>query len=213
MRISKNKSLLLAASLVLSACSSTTKYDNSAGRATVYSDVKTGNTQIQGVGIESQDIVKMTDQMMRSMISNPTLAGRQSAPRIIIDSEYFTNESTSRINKNILTDRLRVQLNRAANGRMVFVARNYANMVESERRLKREGVVDAGTVRSTQATAGADYRLVGKILSSDKMNVNTQMKSRYHYIYFEMVDLELGTYVWSGDYEFEKSGQDDVVYR
>ncbi|GAB3289135.1 penicillin-binding protein activator LpoB [Pseudidiomarina andamanensis] len=201
----------LASTMVLAGCSSTT-IDNSAGRATVYEDARSPG-KVQGVGVESQDIMAVTDQMMRDMLSNPQLVSREVAPRIIIDSQYFTNESSSRINKNMLTDRLRINLNRASNGRLVFVGREYADMVEKERELKRMGVVDGGTIRTTQATAGADYRLVGRIMSLDAMDTRSQERSRYHQITFELVDLELGTYVWSGMYEFQKTAQDDVIYR
>lgn len=202
----------LAGVLALAGCTNTSKIDNSAGRATVYEDARSPG-KVQGVGVESQDIMAVTDQMMRDMLSNPQLVSRDVAPRIIIDSQYFTNESSSRINKNMLTDRLRINLNRASNGRLVFVGREYADMVEKERELKRMGVVDGGTIRATQATAGADFRLVGRIMSLDAMDTRSQERSRYHQITFELVDLELGTYVWSGMYEFQKSAQDDVIYR
>lgn len=207
------KYMLIAAAsaVVLAGCSSTT-VDNSAGRATVYEDTRSVG-KVQGVGVESQDIMAVTDQMMRDMLSNPQLMNREMAPRIIIDSQYFTNESSSRINKNMLTDRLRINLNRAANGRLTFVGREYADMVEKERDLKRMGVVDGGTIRATQATAGADFRLVGRIMSLDAMDMQSQERSRYHQITFELIDLELGTYVWSGMYEFKKSSQDDIMYR
>ncbi len=116
------------------------------------------------------------------------------------------------MNKKLVTDRLRIQLNRAANGRMVFVGRHYANMVESERALKRDGAVDGGTIRTTQATAGADFRLGGAITSLDARSSSGAI-SRYHQMTFEMIDLELGPIVWSGMYEFKKSAQDDVIYR
>ncbi|RDV28037.1 penicillin-binding protein activator LpoB [Alteromonas aestuariivivens] len=200
--------------LLATGCASNSKtYDNAAGRNTIYEDVSSTSSTVAGIGVESQDVVSMTDQMMRDMLQNPMLVSNESARRIIIDSEYLVNESTSRINKNMLTDRLRINLNRAANGRMVFVGRHFSDMVNKERELKRSGVVDAGTIRTTQATAGADFRLGGRISSLDAMDTNTQLKSRYHQVTFEMVDLELGTIVWSGIYEFKKTAQDDIVYR
>lgn len=206
-----NKVLLPLCGLMLLGCQSTS-IDNSAGRATTYEDSRSVG-KVAGIGVESQDIVSVTDQMMRDILSNPIIAGRATPPRVIVDSEYFTNESSSRVNKNMLTDRLRIQLTRAANGRLIFVGREYASMIEKERELKRAGVVDGGTIRKTQATAGADYRMVGRISSLDAMDQNSQQKSRYHQITFELIDLELGTIVWSGIYEFQKSSQDDVVYR
>ena len=117
------------------------------------------------------------------------------------------------MNKKLLTDRLRVELNRSAKGKMVFVGREYAGMVEQERELKRDGVVDAGTIRTTQAAAGADFRLGGRILSLDSQEKDSQTASRYHQIVFEMIDLELGTIVWNDLYEFKKTAQDNVMYR
>lgn len=191
---------------------STTNVDNSRGKATIYNDVSTVGP-IAGIGIETQDIVTMSDKMMRDMITNPVLVGRTPAARIIIDEQYFVNESSSRINKKIITDRLRVTLNRAAKGRMVFVGRQYAGMVEAERTLKRDGMTDGGTIRTTQATAGADYRLGGSITSSDQVDPVTGTTTRAHNIVFEMIDLELGTIVWSDIYEFKKTAQDDILYR
>jgi PBP1b-binding outer membrane lipoprotein LpoB len=203
---------LVAAACVLAGCAGT-DVNNTAGRKTVYEDVRSSSTAVQGVGIESQDIVGVTDKMMRDMLTTPILAGRNPPPRIIIDSEYFTNESSSRINKNSITDRLRIELQRAAQGRMVFVGRQYAAMVESERELKRAGVTDGGTIRQTQGTAGADFRLVGRITSLDAVDTASSITSRYQQITFEMIDLEYGTVVWAGIYEFKKTAQDDVIYR
>ncbi|HCO65966.1 MAG TPA: penicillin-binding protein activator LpoB, partial [Alcanivorax sp.] len=47
----------------------------------------------------------------------------------------------------------------------------------------------------------------------DAMDRNSQTRSRYHQVTFEMIDLELGTIVWSGSYEMKKASQDNVLYR
>jgi len=186
--------------------------DNSAGVATVSQDPGRAGA-VQGVGIEGQDIQSMTDQMVRDMLSNPMLSNPANPPQIIVDSEFFMNDSTQRINKDLITNRLRVNLNRASMGRMVFVGRNYAGMVQRERNLKRDGVVDTGTTGTTQAQAGGDYRLGGTIASADSRDPRTGMMQRYTQITFEMVDLERGVIVWSGMYELSKAAADDVVYR
>lgn len=168
---------------------------------------------VGGVGIEGSDIISMTDQMMRDMLTNQQLAGRSTAPRIIVDAEYFINESAQPINKNAITDRLRVGLNRSSNGRMVFVGRQFAAAVQQERELKRQGVVDVGTTGLTKAQAAADFRLVGRISSADARNARTGIQQRYSQVTFEMMDLESGVLVWSGLYEFARTAADDVVYR
>lgn len=204
---------ILALGAAITACAPQQVVNNSAGAKSVYVDVQDTAPAVAGVGIESQDVAAATDQMMRDMLTNPVLAGQKIPPRVIVDSQYFINESTSRINTNTITDRLRVNLNRAANGRMVFVARQNIAMVEAERDLKRGGKVDGGTIRKTKATAGADYRLTGRITSADQTSTRTGAYARSTQITFEMVDLELGTIVWSGLYEFKKVAQDDVLYR
>lgn len=208
-----SKFAVVAACAALTTACATTGVNNTAGQRTVYEDVRTSSQTVQGIGLESQDIVAVTDQMMRDMLANPALGGRARPPRIILDSQYFTNESASRINKNMITDRLRIELQRASQGRMLFVGREHAAMVEAERDLKRAGVTDAGTIRSTRGTAGADFRLVGRITSSDAVDTRSSATSRYQMLTFEMIDLEYGTVVWAGMYEMKKTAQDDVIYR
>jgi hypothetical protein len=96
---------------------------------------------------------------------------------------------------------------------MGFIAREFADMVEKERELKRQGVTDTGTTGLTRAQAGADFRLGGRIVSVDSAQPRTGMIQRYNQITFEMIDLESGIIVWSGQYEFERAAADDVIYR
>lgn len=203
-------SIIVISLLLLTGCS-TTRIDNSAGKATVYQDVNRVGS-VSGVGIESQDVVNSSDRILRSLMANPQLMNRTTPARIIIDSEYFTNESSNIVNKNLFTDRLRINLNRAANGRLIFIGRHYSDMVAKERQLKRDGIVDAGTIRQTKTTAGADYRLGGRIASIDALRAD-QLSERYTQVSFELVDLEYSTIVWSDIVEFKKAAQNDVVYR
>lgn len=190
--------------LLLGGCAtySASTIENAPGSATVYEDPNSTG-QLAGVGIESQDIRAMTDKMMRDMLTNPSLAGAKTPPKVIIDAEFFRNESSSRINKNIITDRLRVDLNRAAQGRMVFVGRHYEGMVKEETAYKGRGA----------SLLSGDYRLGGRITTLDQINPTTGRTSRYHQIIFEMVDLNNSAIVWTGIYDFRKSARDDIIYR
>lgn len=205
--------LVAAVTLALSACQTAPPaVVNAPGTPTTIQDPSLRGP-VSGVGIEAQDIIAMTDRMMRDMLGNPVIGAKTPAPRVIIDSEYFYNESASRLNKNSITDRLRVSLNRSANGRLVFVGRQFADMVAKEREIKRQGVVDSGTSPLARAQLGGDYRLGGRITSLDSRSASTGQISRYNQITFEMIDLETGQIVWSGIYEFLKTAQDDVIYR
>ncbi|MBD8527211.1 penicillin-binding protein activator LpoB [Pseudomarimonas arenosa] len=210
----KVQALILSASaaLLLSACASA-PVANPSGMRTVDVPVDSKGP-VQGVGIEGADIVAMTNQMARDLMANPTVAGRSTAPRVIIDSQYFTNDGMQRINKNAITDRLRVELNRASAGRMVFVGRQGVTaMVEEERALKREGVTDSGTVGMARAQFGGDYRLAGRISSLDSRDPRTGVIQRYTQITFQLVDLETAELVWENIYEFQRASADDVIYR
>ena len=175
---------VLALAGVVSACTTTHEVVNAPGRATTYHDPGTRGP-VAGIGIESQDIIGMTDRMVRDMLAAPVLSARSEAPRVIVDAEYFYNEGASRLNKNSVTDRLRVNLNNAARGRMVFVGRHYADMVARERDLKRQGYVDTATTPAAKAQAGGDFRLGGRITSLDSRSPASGQMSRYNQITFE----------------------------
>jgi curli biogenesis system outer membrane secretion channel CsgG len=207
-----NRSLLLAMmAIALSACA-TSAVQYSAGVPARQIDPSTAGP-VAGVGVEGRDYVSMTDQMIRDMLANRTLAGREKAPRIVIDSQYFKVGGSQAINRDLITERLRVNLNRAAQGRMSFIDRTHLDAIQRERDLKRQGLTDTGTVGMTQAVAGSDYLLRGAISSQDSRSVSTGMTQRYNQISFEMVDVESSEIVWSGLYEFARAAADDVVYR
>jgi hypothetical protein len=169
--------------------------------------------QVRGVGAESQDIVSMADQMVRDMLTIPQLLNAKVPPRVVIDPKYFRNESAEIIDKALITDRIRVGLNRAAAGRVMFIGREYIEAIQDERALKDEGQVDTGTTGRTRASAGVDYRLVGRIGTRDAVDPQSGARSRYSQYTFELLDMEYGTIVWSNIYEFKKEARDDVVYR
>jgi hypothetical protein len=196
----------------IAGCQTNPPLQNSTGVSSMEVD-SSRKGPVSGVGMEGQDIVSMTDSMMRDMLAEQIFADTGKRPRVIIDSQYFVNESSQAINKNIITQRLMINLNRAARARMQFINRQNSAMVEQERALKRSGTTDVGTTGLTKAQAGADYRLSGKINSLDSRNTKTGMVQRYTQISFEMTDLENGEIVWSGIYEFSRAAADDVIYR
>lgn len=194
----------------MTACQ-TTNVENASGRpATVQDPGQQG--LVAGVGIEGNDIVSMTDEMVRDISATTDLTVRDVPPQVIVDSAFFSNDSSQRINKNQIVDRLRVGLQRAARGSIAFVNRERAAMIEQERALKRAGEVDQGTTGLTRAQAGADYRLSGRITSLDSAQQDGTLQ-RYTQILFELTDMENGIVMWSNIYELSKAGQNDVIYR
>jgi len=206
--------LLATAALaaLTAACASSSPPPNMGGMRTVdYDPAMVG--PVQGVGLEGHDIVNMSEMMVRDMMLNPLIGGNMASPRVIVDAEYFHNESAQRINPSIFTDNLRVNLQKAANGRIRFVSRESFDMVAGERDMKRSGVTDAGTLVPAKAQLGADYRLRGRITSTEQIQAGAGVIQRYNQVVFEMVDLENSEIVWTGMYNVARAGADDVIYR
>jgi penicillin-binding protein activator len=195
-----------------SGCEKKVRISDTPGNGSLYEDP--GNTGTpKGIGIESQDIIAMTDKMTRDMLATPSITQHSTPPRIVIDASYFRNESFSHININLITDRLRVELNRAAEGRVVFLSRHLADMTENEYKLEENGVVTEGTQGETKQAFGYDYRLGGRIASLDTIDNQTNVKSRYYQITFELVERGSGVIVWNGISEIKKSALDNISYR
>lgn len=201
---------IILLSTVLSACNSTSS-PHASGLQTKYID-PTRESASSGVGIESNDVIGMADKMVRSILNDSMISTLDTPPRVVVDETNFTLDGNARINRKLITTRLRNGLSRAAKGKMVFVARHGQAAIMKERALKAEGLVDTGTIRQTKAVAGVDFKLMGSILTNDERHANGTT-SRYHFINFELIDMELGVIVWSDGYEFKKTGVDDVVYR
>lgn len=167
---------------------------------------------VSGIGFESQDIKEMSDKMVRDILSQPRFANATVIPRIIIDDSRFVNESNQIVNLNLLLDRLRIELMRAAEGRIQFVSRQNVDLVEREKMLKMSSRVDSGSTGPRRAIAGADYQLVGKITSQTSSSNRTGVRSNYYQFSFEMLDLNNALSVWGNLYEVKKAGADDRIY-
>src|SRR5690242_3880911 len=64
---------------------------------------------VAGTGVESQDLVAVTDKMARSILAIPQIVRAQGVPCIVLDP--VNNETRFPINKDIFLTRIRVQLN------------------------------------------------------------------------------------------------------
>lgn len=199
--------------LVLSGCTGVSpKAQRYVGTPATYVDTQVQGP-VSGVGVESQDIDAMADKMARDLLATPEIAARTVPPRIVLDDSDFQNRGSQAFDKGMITDSLRVRLNRAARGRMTFLDRQHMATVERERELKRKGATDVGTTGLTRAVAGADFKLTGSIRTLNLSNNNTGMRQRRTQVTFEMTDLESSALVWSNDYTFQKSAADDITYQ
>ncbi len=209
------KNLLLcgiSAALLMTGCETRSTLNNSPGVPSIYRDTASQG-QVSGLGIESQDIESMSDKMVRDILASPQIVARKIAPRIIIDSSDFKNQSSERIDKDMITDSIYTDLLRSSYGRIVFLKRDYVAAVEQERDLKRIGRVTEGALGSTTGIHGADFKLIGRISAKDSIHPKTGIKERYTIIFFSLLDLETGAAIWANSYKYKKSTTEDIIYR
>lgn len=171
-------------------------------------------TMVEGsTTMDPRDLSAAADEIVRGILSLPPIEGRNKAPVLIIDATKWTNESSVQLNLNMLGDDINTAVVERAEGRFVVIDREAIAVVEQERALKSDGVVGGGTNERTQATFGADYRLMLRISSREGVNKNTGTLDRSYQLAFKLLDLNTGATPWAKAIKVRKVGTDDVIYQ
>lgn len=164
---------------------------------------------VAGTGVESQDLVTVTDKMARSILSIPEIANASSAPRIVLDP--VVNDTRFPLNKDIFNDRIRIELNKHSLGKVRFLARDRMRALERERELKLDGQVTASADPNVTEFRGADYFLTGKLSG---MTTRTSAGTSDYVLYsFQLIDARTSEIVWEDSAEIKKQGLEDAAYR
>jgi hypothetical protein len=177
----------------------------------------TGVTQLKadeqgtvvGTGIESQDLVAVTDKMARSVLGIPQIANAAIPPIVVLDP--VDNQTRFPINKDIFLTRIRSELNSKCRGKVVFLARDRMAALEKERNLKREGAVTASSDPAVQEFKGADYFLTGSLQG---LSTRTKAGTSDYILYaFQLIDARTSVIIWEDNAEIKKQGLEDAAYR
>lgn len=164
---------------------------------------------VAGTGIESQDLVAVTDKMARSIVAVPEIANAQGTPRVVL--EPVVNETRFPINKDIFLTRIRTELTTKARGKVRFLARDRMTALEHEQELKQNGQVTSSTDPNTVAFKGADFFLTGRLQG---MTAKTSRGTSDYILYaFQLIDAHTSDIVWEDSAEIKKQGQEDAAYR
>jgi len=164
---------------------------------------------VAGTGVESQDLVAVTDKMARSILTTPQINNAQGTPRVVLDP--VINETRFPINKDIFLTRIRVELNTKARGKVIFLARERMQALEHERQLKQSGQVTSSSDTNVMEFKGADFFLTGKLSGlSTKTAAGT---SDYILYTFQLVDARTTDIIWEDSAEIKKQGLEDAAYR
>ncbi len=164
---------------------------------------------VAGTGIESQDLVAVTDKMSRSILDIPQIANASSPPTVVL--QPVDNQTRFPINKELFLTRIRAQLNSKTRGKVIFLARNQMTALENERNLKRQGQVTASADPNVQEFKGADFFLTGALQG---MSTRTAAgTSDYIHYDFHLIDVRTSAIVWEDWAEIKKQGLEDAAYR
>lgn len=199
---------LLAAAGLLAGCATTAGVQNPAG-VPVTEMRPDERGFVAGTGVESQDLVAVTDKMARSILAIPQIARAQVPPSVVL--EPVVNNTRFPINKDIFLTRIRTQLNSKAMGQVSFLDREMMKTLERERELKRSGQVTASADPNVVEFGGADYFLTGKL---DGMTTRTAAGTSDYVMYsFRLTDARTSRIVWEDVAEVKKQGLEDAAYR
>jgi PBP1b-binding outer membrane lipoprotein LpoB len=164
---------------------------------------------VTGTGVESQDLVAVTDKMSRSILTTPQIANAQGVPRIVLDP--VINETRFPINKDIFLTRIRADLNSKTRGKVIFLARERMAALEHERQMKQSGQVTSSSDPNVLEFKGADFFLTGKLSG---LTTRTAAGTSDYVLYtFQLIDARTSEILWEDSSEMKKQGLEDAAYR
>lgn len=164
---------------------------------------------VAGTGVESQDVVQISDAIAREILSVPELTAGPNVPRVVLDP--VENNTRFTFNKDIFLTRIRGQLNQQARGKVIFLARDRGAALERERQLKQSGQVTATSDPNVQEFKGADYFLTGKL---DSLSTRTSAGLSDYVLYsFQLINARTTEIIYEGQREMKKQGLEDASYR
>ena len=164
---------------------------------------------VAGTGVESQDMVAVTDKMSRSILAVKQIANAQGTPRIALNP--VVNETRFPINKDIFLTRIRTMLNSRAQGKVLFLAREHMAALQKEQELKQSGQVTSSSDPRAVEFKGADFFLTGKLQG---MTTRAAAGTSDYVLYsFQLIDARTSDIIWEDFAEIKKQGLEDAAYR
>jgi len=164
---------------------------------------------VGGTGVESQDLVAVTDKMARGILDVPQIRSAATPPVVLLDP--VLNETRFPINKDLFLSRIRVLLNSKSFGKVQFVARERMAALEEERARKESGQVTSASDPKVVEYKGGDYFLTGKLQG---LSTRTSKGTSDYVLYtFQLIDARTSVIIWEDFAEIKKQGLEDAAYR
>jgi len=191
--------ILLACTLILSSCATApVSYST-----TILPDA---DDNLGGTGIESTDILTVSRKMALSILETPEIMRASGVPRIALLP--VKNDTRFIINKDIFTQKIRIELNKNVNGKVRFLARDRMEDILKERQAKRDNLF---TASKEGDLAGVDFYLTGELTGLSKAVRSS--RSDYILMFFQLIDAETSDIIWEDSYEIKRVGMAGVAYQ
>jgi len=150
------------------------------------------------------EVTRATDSIVDEILRRLPQQEGKHAPVIMVDDEHFTVQGIEPAEKEQVIDRLRRELNRAANGRLTFVGRYYVDILQQERELAQQ----TGKETTAGGLESVDYRLTGSI----SMDISPSTQGGEPFVFYQ-VSLKMtkvaaqatdGESLWEGNYPIRR---------
>ena len=162
------------------------------------------------IGIDSQDMVAMTDWLARSILSISQIATAEGTLQITLDP--IVNECLYLIDKGTLLTLIRAELNSKLSNKVRLLAIDRVHSVEGEQDVKAVGPPTVGRASETVEFCCADFRLTCKLRSLSRSD-NCGDRVRYTLYSFQLLNARTGEIVWESTIETKGLHKVDCAYR
>jgi uncharacterized protein (TIGR02722 family) len=190
----KALSLLIASTLLLSACSS----------SPTVSYVDPNSVDTTSVGFNANDLQTTAKSMVDQMLAfQPIIQITQNArPVMFVDT--MTNSTSDFIDTQAITDTVSTEL--IQSGKFQFVDMTKVNTIKNQLNYQnKSGMVDPSTAAKLGQQIGAQYMLYGDIASITA--TNSKQQSVYYQITMKLLNVQTGIIVWQGQQQIRKVAQ------
>lgn len=168
-------------------------------------DVMSADEGFSDGALESSDIIRMSSLMAPSILRCDDVMSRTPENRAVIVIDQIENKTSQRDLRvsDVSLRRMRVELNKHAGDRVIFVVRRFAQRRLAKERTDARDDYDYYPIPglSESKRRKPDYALAGVFYD------HKEKKGTYHLCTFQLINLVTGDIVWEDKYEVKRAAK------
>lgn len=158
------------------------------------------------LGVESDNIIEVADNMARELLSWGGFQKMEKAPALVVMTPE--NRTRFKLDTRLVSDRFVEALVKNAEGAFMIYDRSAWDAIQTERALKEEGTVGG---QISGAVAGADYFLKSEL--RDLSTSDGRTETSFVQVNFRMIDASTSALIWTEVYDWKKAGSWGTDYQ